>query len=188
MGEENYRFHDHEKLAHYADAAADIEFKFPFGFKELEGIHSRTDFDLSSHEEFSGKKLQYFDPERNENYVPYVVETSVGLDRMFLAVFSWALREETLEDGSSRTLLKLPAVLAPTKVAVLPLVKKDGLPELANEIVDNLKWEHATAYDEKDAVGRRYRRQDALGTPFCITVDHQSLEDKTVTLRDLDSM
>ena len=188
MGEENYRFHDHEKLAHYADAAADIEFKFPFGFKELEGIHSRTDFDLSSHEEFSGKKLQYFDPERNENYVPYVVETSVGLDRMFLAVFSWALREETLEDGSSRTLLKLPAVLAPTKVAVLPLVKKDGLPELANEIVDNLKWEHATAYDEKDAVGRRYRRQDALGTPFCITVDHQSLEDKTVTLRDRDSM
>ncbi|MDB2702027.1 glycine--tRNA ligase [Flavobacteriaceae bacterium] len=188
MGQENYRFHDHEKLAHYADAAADIEFKFPFGFKELEGIHSRTDFDLSSHEEFSGKKLQYFDPERNENYVPYVVETSVGLDRMFLAVFSWALREESLEDGSTRTLLKLPAVLAPTKVAVLPLVKKDGLPELANEIVDLLKWEHTTAYDEKDAVGRRYRRQDALGTPFCITVDHQSLEDKSVTLRDRDSM
>src|SRR5210317_1658528 len=188
MGEENYRFHDHEKLAHYADAASDIEFKFPFGFKELEGIHSRTDFDLSSHEKFTGKKLQYFDPERNENYTPYVVETSIGLDRMFLAVFSWALREETLEDGSTRTLLKLPSVLAPTKVVVLPLLKKDGLPELAHKIVDTLKWEYATAYDEKDAVGRRYRRQDALGTPFCITVDHQSLEDNTVTLRDRDSM
>ena len=188
MGAENYRFHDHEKLAHYADAAADIEFKFPFGFKELEGIHSRTDFDLKSHEEFSGKKLQYFDPERNENYVPYVVETSVGLDRMFLAVFSWALREETLEDGSTRTLLKLPAILAPTKVAILPLVKKDGLPELAKELMDDLKWNHAVAYDEKDAVGRRYRRQDALGTPYCITIDHQTLEDRTVTIRDRDSM
>jgi glycyl-tRNA synthetase len=188
MGAENYRFHDHEKLAHYADAAADIEFKFPFGFKELEGIHSRTDFDLKSHEEFSGKKLQYFDPERNENYVPYVVETSVGLDRMFLAVFSWALREETLEDGSTRTLLKLPAILAPTRVAILPLVKKDGLPELAKELMDDLKWNHAVAYDEKDAVGRRYRRQDALGTPYCITIDHQTLEDRTVTIRDRDSM
>ena len=188
MGADNYRFHDHEKLAHYADAAADIEFKFPFGFKELEGIHSRTDFDLGSHEKFSGKKLQYFDPERNENYVPYVVETSIGLDRMFLAVFSWALREESLEDGSSRTVLKLPALLAPTKVAVLPLVKKGGLPELAQSILQKLKWDHAVVYDEKDAVGRRYRRQDALGTPYCITVDHQSLEDQTVTLRDRDSM
>jgi glycyl-tRNA synthetase len=188
MGADNYRYHDHEKLAHYADAAADIEFKFPFGFKELEGIHSRTDFDLGSHEKFSGKKLQYFDPERNENYVPYVVETSIGLDRMFLAVFSWALREESLEDGSSRTVLKLPALLAPTKVAVLPLVKKGGLPELAQSILQKLKWDHAVVYDEKDAVGRRYRRQDALGTPYCITVDHQSLEDQTVTLRDRDSM
>ena len=188
MGAENYRFHDHEKLAHYADAAADIEFKFPFGFKELEGIHSRTDFDLKSHEEFSGKKLQYFDPERNENYVPYVVETSIGLDRMFLAVFSWALREETLEDGSTRTVLKLPEVLAPTKVAILPLVKKDGLPEVAKKLMDDLKWNHAVAYDEKDAVGRRYRRQDALGTPYCITIDHQTLEDQTVTIRYRDSM
>ena len=188
MGAENYRFHDHEKLAHYADAAADIEFKFPFGFKELEGIHSRTDFDLKSHEEFSGKKLQYFDPERNENYVPYVVETSIGLDRMFLAVFSWALREETLEDGSTRTVLKLPEVLAPTKVAILPLVKKDGLPEVAKKLMDDLKWNHAVAYDEKDAVGRRYRRQDALGTPYCITIDHQTLEDQTVTTRYRDSM
>ena len=188
MGEDNYRFHDHEKLAHYADAAADIEFKFPFGFKELEGIHSRTDFDLKSHEEFSGKKLQYFDPERNENYVPYVVETSIGLDRMFLAVFSWALREETLEDGSTRTVLKLPEVLAPTKVAILPLVKKDSLPEVAKKLMDDLKWNHAVAYDEKDAVGRRYRRQDALGTPYCITIDHQTLEDQTVTIRYRDSM
>ncbi|WP_374540557.1 glycine--tRNA ligase [Flavobacterium sp.] len=188
LGKENYRFHDHEKLAHYANAAADIEFNFPFGFKELEGIHSRTDFDLKAHEQYSGKKLQYFDTEENRNYVPYVVETSVGLDRMFLAVFSKALQEETLEDGSTRTVLRLPSVLAPTKAAVLPLVKKDGLPEVAKEIVEELKWDFNIAYDEKDAVGRRYRRQDALGTPFCITVDHQTLEDKTVTIRHRDSM
>jgi glycyl-tRNA synthetase len=188
LGTDNYRFHDHEKLAHYADAACDIEFRFPFGFKELEGIHSRTDFDLRSHEEYSGKKLQYFDPERQENYVPYVLETSIGLDRLFLAVFSNSLQEETLEDGSSRTVLRLPAVVAPTKVAVLPLVKKDGLPEIAKSIVEDLKWDMIVAYDEKDAVGRRYRRQDALGTPFCITVDHQTLEDQTVTIRHRDSM
>lgn len=188
LGEENYRFHDHDKLAHYANAAADIEFDFPFGFKELEGIHSRTDFDLKAHEEFSGKKLQYFDNEEGKSYVPYVVETSVGLDRMFLAVFSKALQEETLEDGSTRTVLRLPSVLAPTKAAVLPLVKKDGLPEIAREIVEDLKWDFNVAYDEKDAVGRRYRRQDALGTPFCITVDHQTLEDKTVTIRHRDTM
>ena len=188
LGQENYRFHDHEKLAHYANAAADIEFNFPFGFKELEGIHSRTDFDLKAHEQFSGKKLQFFDAELNENYVPYVVETSVGLDRMFLAVFSKSLKEETLEDGSVRTVLQLPAVLAPTKAAVLPLVKKDGLPEVAREIIEDLKWDFNVAYDEKDAVGRRYRRQDALGTPFCITVDHQTLEDQTVTIRHRDTM
>ncbi|MCJ7468349.1 MAG: glycine--tRNA ligase [Maribacter sp.] len=188
LGTENYRFHDHDKLAHYADAAADIEFRFPFGFKELEGIHSRTDFDLANHEKYSGKKLQYFDPEKNENYVPYVVETSIGLDRMFLAVFSHALQEEELDNGTVRTVLRLPSVLAPTKAAVLPLVKKDGLPELAQEIVEDLKWDFMVTYDEKDAVGRRYRRQDANGTPFCITVDHQSLEDHTVTLRHRDSM
>lgn len=188
LGKENYRFHDHEKLAHYANAAADIEFNFPFGFKELEGIHSRTDFDLKAHEEFSGKKMQYFDTEENKNYTPYVVETSVGLDRMFLAVFSNSLKEETLEDGSTRTVLQLPSVLAPTKAAVLPLIKRDGLPELAKEIIEDLKWDFNVAYDEKDAVGRRYRRQDALGTPFCITVDHQTLEDKTVTIRHRDSM
>jgi glycyl-tRNA synthetase len=188
MGEDKYRFHDHEKLAHYADAAADIEFRFPFGFKELEGIHSRTDFDLASHEKYSGKKLQYFDPELNERYVPYVVETSIGLDRMFLAVFSNALQEETLENGTTRTVLRLPAVLAPAKAAVLPLVKKDGLPEIARKIVSDLKWEFNVTYDEKDAVGRRYRRQDAAGTPFCITVDHDTLEDTTVTLRNRDTM
>ena len=188
LGKENYRFHDHEKLAHYANAAADIEFNFPFGFKELEGIHSRTDFDLKAHEQFSGKKLQYFDNDTNSNYTPYVVETSVGLDRMFLAVFSNSLQEEVLEDGSTRTVLRLPSVLAPTKAAVLPLVKKDGLPEVARKIIDDLKWDFNVAYDEKDAVGRRYRRQDALGTPFCITVDHQTLEDETVTIRHRDTM
>ena len=188
MGKEKYRFHDHEKLAHYADAATDIEFRFPFGFKELEGIHSRTDFDLSNHEKYTGKKLQYFDPEQNKNYIPYVVETSIGLDRMFLAVFSNSLSEEIIEGGTSRIVLKLPPALAPIKVAILPLVKKDGLPELANKILRNLKWDLTTAYDEKDAVGRRYRRQDALGTPYCVTVDHQSLNDKTVTIRERDSM
>jgi len=188
MGEDNYRFHDHDKLAHYADAAADIEFRFPFGFKELEGIHSRTDFDLKAHEEYSGKKLQYFDHEINSNYVPYVLETSIGLDRMFLAVFSNSLKDETLEDGSVRTVLSLPPVLAPTKAAVLPLIKRDGLPEIAREIIDDLKWDFNVIYDEKDAVGRRYRRQDAAGTPFCITVDHDTLEDQTVTIRYRDTM
>ncbi len=188
LGAENYRFHDHEKLAHYANAAADIEFNFPFGFKELEGIHSRTDFDLSSHEKYSGKKLQFFDPETNESYVPYVVETSVGLDRMFLAIFSKALTNQTLEDGSQRTVLQLPAVLAPVKVAILPLVKKEGLPELSYQILQDLQWDLQTTYDEKDAIGRRYRRQDALGTPFCVTVDHQTKEDQTVTIRYRDTM
>ncbi|MCT4630765.1 glycine--tRNA ligase [Winogradskyella sp.] len=189
MGDDNYRFHDHEKLAHYADAATDIEFNFPFGFKELEGIHSRTDFDLKQHEEYSGKKLQYFDHEDNENYTPYVLETSIGLDRMFLAVFSNSLVDETLEDGTVRTVLKLPAVLAPTKAAVLPLVRKDeALTKMAKTIVDDLKWEFNVAYDEKDAVGRRYRRQDAAGTPFCITVDGESIEDNTVTIRHRDTM
>ena len=188
LGKENYRFHKHDKLAHYADAAADIEFDFPFGFKELEGIHSRTDFDLASHETHSGKKLQFFDPELNTSYIPYVVETSIGLDRMFLAIFSKSLQEEELENGSTRIVLRLPSVLAPVKVAILPLIKRDGLPDLANEIVSDLKLDFNVVYDEKDAVGRRYRRQDALGTPFCVTVDHQSLENKTVTIRERDSM
>jgi len=186
--ETEYRFHDHIKLAHYANAAADIEFNFPFGFKELEGIHSRTDFDLKQHEKQSGKKLQYFDPEENANYVPYVVETSIGVDRMFLAILSTAYEEETLEDGSTRTVLRLPAKLAPYKVAVLPLLKKDGLPEKAHEVIDGLKGDFMCQYDEKDAIGRRYRRQDAIGTPFAVTVDHQTLEDNTVTIRHRDSM
>ncbi|WP_109832194.1 glycine--tRNA ligase [Reichenbachiella versicolor] len=188
MGEENYRFHDHLNLAHYANAACDIEFNFPMGFKELEGIHSRTDFDLKAHEEHSGKKLQFFDNETDESYVPYVVETSIGLDRMFLAVLSSSYEEETLEDGSSRTVLKIPSVLAPVKAAVLPLVNKDGLPEKAREILDELKFSVNAQYDGKDAIGRRYRRQDAIGTPYCITVDHQTLEDGTVTIRERDSM
>ena len=188
MGADNYRFHDHEKLAHYADAATDIEFKFPFGFKELEGIHSRTDFDLKQHQEFSGKKLQYFDHEDNTSYTPYVLETSIGLDRMFLAVFSNSLVEEELDNNTTRTVLKLPAVLAPVKAAIFPLVKKDGLPEVAKQIVEDLKWDFNVFYDEKDAVGKRYRRQDANGTPFCITVDHDTLVDNTVTIRYRDTM
>ena len=183
-----YRYHDHEKLAHYANAATDIEFRFPFGFKELEGIHSRTDFDLSRHSEFSGKKLQYFDTELGESYTPYVIETSIGLDRTFLAIFSHALREETLDDGSTRTLLSLPPSLAPYKVAVLPLVKKDGLPEKAQEIVGTLRREMMVQYDEKDAIGRRYRRQDAIGTPFCVTIDSETLADSAVTVRHRDTM
>ena len=188
LREDAYRFHDHIKLAHYANAACDIEFNFPMGFKELEGIHSRTDFDLKQHEKHSGKKIQYFDPEINESYVPYVVETSIGLDRMFLAVLSSAYQEEKLEDGSERTVLNLPAILAPIKVAVMPLTKKDGLPEKAREILDAIKYDYNCQYDEKDSMGKRYRRQDAVGTPFCITVDHQSLEDNTVTIRDRDTM
>lgn len=188
LSPENYRFHDHIKLAHYANAACDIEFNFPMGFKELEGIHSRTDFDLGSHEKFSGKKLQYFDPELNQNYVPYVIETSIGLDRMFLALMSTALVEEKLEDGSERVVLRLPAPLAPIKVAILPLLGKDGLPEVAEKIFNELKFDFNCFYEEKDAIGKRYRRQDAIGTPFCITVDHQTLEDQTVTLRERDTM
>jgi glycyl-tRNA synthetase len=188
LGAENYRFHDHDKLAHYADMAADIEFDFPFGFKELEGIHSRTDFDLKAHEAHSGKKLQYFDHEENKSYVPYVVETSIGLDRMFLAVFSTSLQEEALENGTTRTVLKLPSVLAPFKAAIFPLIKKDGLPEVARTIMEDLKWDFNVFYDEKDAVGKRYRRQDAAGTPFCITVDHDSLIDNCVTIRHRDTM
>ena len=183
-----HRFHDHLKLAHYANAACDIEFEFPFGFKELEGIHSRTDFDLGNHEKFSGKKLQYFDPELNQSYVPYVVETSIGLDRMFLAVLSQAYAEEKLDDGTDRVVLRIPPMLAPIKCAILPLTKKDGLPEKAREIMDRLKFDHACMYEEKDSIGKRYRRMDAIGTPLCITVDHETLTDNSVTLRDRDTM
>jgi glycyl-tRNA synthetase len=188
LGDNQYRFHDHIKLAHYANAACDIEFDFPMGFKELEGIHSRTDFDLKQHEQYSGKKMQYFDPELNQSYVPYVVETSVGLDRMFLAVLSSSYKNETLEDGSERVVLSIPPALAPYKVAVMPLTKKDGLPEKAREIIDGLKYDFLCQYDEKDSIGKRYRRQDAIGTPYSVTVDHQTLEDNTVTIRDRDTM
>ena len=183
-----YRFHDHDKLAHYANAATDIEFEFPIGFKELEGIHSRTDFDLGAHQKFSGRKIQYFDQESGEGYIPYVVETSVGLDRTFLAVLSHAYREEKLEDGSERVILSIPATLAPIKVAILPLMKKDGLPEKAREIMDVLKFQYRCFYEEKDTIGRRYRRMDAIGTPYCITIDHQTLNDNTVTIRYRDTM
>jgi glycyl-tRNA synthetase len=183
-----YRYHDHAKLAHYANAALDIEYEFPFGFKEVEGIHSRTDFDLKRHQEFSGKKMQYFDPELNQNYIPYVVETSIGADRMFLLMLCNAYEEETLPDNSVRTVLRLPAILAPMKVALLPLIKKDGLPEKARAIFEDLRFHFMCQYDEKDAIGKRYRRQDAIGTPYCITIDHQTLEDDTVTIRYRDSM
>ncbi len=187
------RYHDHENLAHYANAALDIEFEFPFGFKELEGIHSRTDFDLGSHQELSGRKLQYFDPELNENYVPYVVETSIGCDRMFLAQVSHNLVQEEVPDAegksSTRVVMKFHPSLAPIKCAVLPLVKNhEGLVKASKDIFDELKFETSVQYDEKDAIGRRYRRQDAVGTPYCVTIDHQTLEDQTVTLRERDSL
>ena len=188
FGDQKYRFHDHDKLAHYANAATDIEFEMPFGFKEVEGIHSRTDFDLSSHEKFSGKKIQYFDPELNKSYTPYVVETSIGVDRMFLTVMSAAYTEEQVEGSESRVVLKFPPALAPIKLAVLPLLKKDNLPEKAREIIDSLKFDFKCQYDEKDSIGKRYRRQDAIGTPYCVTVDHQTLQDNTVTIRYRDTM
>lgn len=188
MGDEKYRFHDHEKLAHYANAATDIEFEMPFGFKEVEGIHSRTNFDLSRHSQFSGKKIEYFDPELNKSYTPYVIETSIGVDRMFLSVVCSSYEEQQLEGGDSRVVLKLPPVLAPVKACVMPLVKKDGLPEKAREVMNMLKFDFKCAYDEKDSIGKRYRRQDAIGTPFCITVDHDTLKDDCVTIRHRDNM
>ena len=193
-----YQYHDHAKLAHYANAAVDIEYEFPFGFKEVEGIHSRTDFDLSQHQEFSGKKMQYFDPEVDEstgkpygNYIPYVIETSIGLDRFFLVTLINSYEEQDLsteEKQDSRSVLKLHPALAPYKAAILPLTKKDGLPEKAREIMDQLKFDFNMAYDEKDSIGKRYRRQDAIGTPFCITIDYETLTDNTVTIRHRDSM
>jgi len=195
---EKLRYHNHVKLAHYANAAVDIEFEFPFGFKELEGIHSRTDFDLKQHQELSKKKLQYFDNELKEdgkpygNYIPYVVETSVGLDRLFLTILSMSYAEEkwTKEDGSqdSRVVLRIPPKIAPYKLAILPLVKKDGLPEIAKELFDTCKESFYTFYEEKDSIGKRYRRMDAIGTPFCVTIDHQTKDDQTVTIRYRDTM
>ncbi len=188
FGDDHYRYHDHDKLAHYANAATDIEFLMPFGFKEVEGIHSRTNFDLSQHEKYSGKSIKYFDPEINESYVPYVIETSIGVDRMFLSVLCASYQEEKLENGETRVVLRLPAALAPVKLAIMPLVKKDGLPEKAREIQDMLKFHFNCQYDEKDSIGKRYRRQDAIGTPYCITIDHDTLKDNCVTLRNRDTM
>ncbi|MBR6600388.1 MAG: glycine--tRNA ligase [Bacteroidaceae bacterium] len=188
FGDDHYRYHDHDKLAHYANAATDIEFLMPFGFKEVEGIHSRTNFDLSQHEKYSGKSIKYFDPEINESYVPYVIETSIGVDRMFLSVLCASYEEEKLDGGDTRVVLRLPAALAPVKLAIMPLVKKDGLPEKAREIQDMLKFHFNCQYDEKDSIGKRYRRQDAIGTPYCITIDHDTLKDNCVTLRNRDTM
>ena len=188
MGDHKYRFHDHDKLADYANAATDVEFEMPFGFKEVEGIHSRTDFDLSQHEKFSGKKIQYFDAELNQSYTPYVIETSIGVDRLFLSIMAGAYQEETLEGGESRVVLKLPPALAPVKLAVLPLVRKDGLSEKAEEILHMLRFDFRCQYDEKDSIGKRYRRQDAIGTPYCITIDYNTMKDDTVTIRFRDTM
>ena len=188
FGSENYRFHDHEKLAHYANAATDIEFKMPFGFKEVEGIHSRTNFDLSQHETYSGRQIKYFDPETNESYTPYDIETSIGVDRMTLSVLCHSYQEEQLENGETRVVLKFPPQLAPVKLTVMPLVRKDGFAEKAREIVNDLKFHFNTHYDEKDSIGKRYRRQDAIGTPYCVTVDYDTLQDDTVTLRFRDTM
>lgn len=192
LGVEKYRYHDHDKLAHYANAATDIEFEFPIGYKEIEGIHSRTDFDLVQHQEYSGRKIQYYDTESGESYVPYVIETSIGLDRMFLSVLSASYVEEAIpgENGidDQRVVLRIPPQLAPVQVAIFPLLKKDGLPEKSEKIMDELKYYFNCQYEEKDTIGRRYRRQDAIGTPYCITVDHQTLKDDTVTIRYRDTM
>jgi glycyl-tRNA synthetase len=188
---DKYRFHDHVKLAHYADAACDIEYDFPMGFKEVEGIHSRTDFDLKNHQQFSGKKLTYFDTDINQHYIPYVVETSIGLDRTVMLILSEAYEEQdlsTAEKQDSRVVLKFPPMLAPIKLAILPLTKKDGLPEIARELMTECKPHFRCFFEEKDTIGKRYRRMDALGTPFCVTIDHQTKEDNTVTIRYRDSM
>ncbi|MBS1584819.1 MAG: glycine--tRNA ligase [Bacteroidetes bacterium] len=188
---DRYRFHDHVKLAHYADAACDIEYDFPMGFKEVEGVHSRTDFDLKNHQQYSGKKLTYFDTELNQHYIPYVIETSIGLDRTVMMILSEAYQEEdlsTAEKQDSRVVLKFPPMLAPIKLAVLPLLKKDGLPEIARELMNECRSEFRCFYEEKDTIGKRYRRMDAIGTPFCVTIDHQTKEDQTVTIRHRDSM
>ncbi len=188
---DKFRFHDHVKLAHYADAACDIEYLFPMGYKEVEGIHSRTDFDLKNHQEYSKKKLTYFDTELNQHYIPYVIETSIGLDRTILMILSEAYQEEdlsTADKKDSRVVLKFPPGLAPVKLAILPLVKKDGLPEIAKELMASCRSQFRCFYEEKDTIGKRYRRMDAIGTPFCVTIDYQTKEDRTVTIRYRDSM
>lgn len=191
ISKDKYRFHDHVKLAHYADAACDIEYEFPIGFKEVEGIHSRTDFDLRNHQEYSKKKMMYHDPELNQSYIPYVIETSIGLDRTVMLLLSEAYVEEdlsTADKKDSRTVLKFPPHLAPIKLAILPLTKKDGLPEIARDLMTSCKPHFKCFYEEKDTIGKRYRRMDAIGTPYCVTIDHQTKEDNTVTIRYRDTM
>ncbi len=190
---DHLQFHKHSKLAHYANAAEDIEYKLPMGFKEIEGIHSRTDYDLSRHQEFSGKKLQYFDPEINKNYIPYVIETSAGLDRIIMMVLSEAYAEEEVPSGKAdktevRKVMKFNPGLAPIKLAILPLTKKDGLPDIAQELTNDCKSYFQCHSEVKGSIGKRYRRQDAIGTPFCATIDHQTKEDGTVTIRNRDSL
>ncbi len=189
MDLENLRFHDHpsDKLAHYAKEATDVEYKFSFGWGEIEGIHNRTDFDLSRHQEFSGKSQQYFDEELKGKYIPYIIETSAGASRSFMAFLVNAYNEEEV-NGEQRVVLKFHPKLAPIKAAIFPLVNKDGMPEIAKEIETELRSHLRVFYDSKGAIGRRYRRQDENGTPYCITVDNQTLEDKTVTVRERDSM
>lgn len=190
LGDNKYKFNSHkyEKLSHYNNLATDIEFLYPFGFKELEGIHYRTNFDLKNHEIFSKKKIKYFDSKKNIEYIPHVIETSIGLDRMFLAVLSSSLHEEKLENGKKRLVLKLPSMLAPIEAAILPLVKKDGLPEFANKIFETIKIDHQIIYDDSGSIGKRYRRQDAIGTPICITIDYDTLLENTVTVRFRNTM
>ncbi len=187
--EENLQWHEHENLVFYAKAAWDIEYKFPFGFKELEGVHYRTDYDLTQHSKFSGKDLSYRDPQTNEKYIPHIVETAVGVERIFLAVVSDAYVEEELADGSKRTVLKFPKKLAPIKVAIFPLLKnKPELVAKAREIYNKLKSQFMCEFDDNGNIGKRYRRQDEIGTPFCVTVDFDTLESEEVTVRDRDTM
>ena len=189
LKKENLRWHEHENLVFYAKAAWDIEYNFPFGFKELEGVHNRSDYDLTQHSKFSGVDLSYRDPHTNEKYVPWIVETSVGLDRTFLAVITDAYTEETVAEGDIRTVLKFPKKLAPVQVAVFPLLKnKEELVEKAREVFNGLRKNYRVEFDDNGNVGKRYRRQDEIGTPYCITVDFDSLEDNTVTVRDRDTM
>ena len=188
FGAENYRFHDHEKLAHYANAACDVEFKMPSASRKWKACTPALTSTFRNTPSSAGKKIEYFDPESGESYTPYVIETSIGVDRMFLSVLSHAYQEEKLEGGDTRVVLRLPAALAPVKLAILPLVKKDGLPEKAREIMNELRFYFRCAYEEKDSIGKRYRRQDAIGTPYCITVDHETLTDGCVTIRHRDTM
>jgi len=187
LSKENLRFHDHEKLAHYAKAASDIEYKFPFGFGEINGTHNRTNFDLTKHQEYSGKSMEYFDETTKEKYIPYIVESTYGLDRIILAVLFEALKEEELEDGTTRVVLKIKASLAPVQVNVLPLVKKRHS-EKAREVYQMLKESFMVSYDDAGNIGKRYRRGDAIGIPCTITIDDNTLENEMVTVRDRDTM